>query len=195
MREKAKALRKKKKKTVVSKRFTSQNVVGIVSPLDVEVLLTFPARDWDDEELDEIANGHNPLVQILFILFKPCFFKGLRRKIYMMTFGVKKRWIVNLSKVDPDELETMVDGYYKDCGTKDSKFLSMSKCNVVTTAAAPHQAGEDLRGNKWVAPLELWRSVGQHNFTANGTIDHKMAQKFGCWKPPVRCIPPAVCAI
>jgi hypothetical protein len=54
-----------------SKKLFVYDIVGISSKLEERVKEKYPDRDFDDEELDEIANEPNPLWAILELLFCP----------------------------------------------------------------------------------------------------------------------------
>jgi hypothetical protein len=73
----------------LSHRLTSYKVAGIMSPLEAKVREVFPDRDWDEEELDELANALNPLAGILLILIRPLLMHSLQKKIYDLTCGVR----------------------------------------------------------------------------------------------------------
>jgi len=129
-----------------SARLSPLHLVGISAPIDGKVAVKYPDRDWDDEELDEIAQEPSALVIIIEMVFFPIRF--LLYKMFCEVAKSKKPVIADeetaadriqaMGVQDQDDEDDMIDGFPIDCGTKDRKFLSMAKCKAITMARHPH---------------------------------------------------------
>jgi hypothetical protein len=167
-----------------SKKLYNYDIIGISSKIDQEVFTKYPDRDYDDEELDEIADLPNALFMILELFFYP-----LRVLLYEMCCRVQKvKKIVaaetdepiSLRQMEEEEDEGFIDGFPIDCGTKNRKYLSMAKCVAVTAARHPHiELYED--GEHYVKPYELHLDTGQHNL--EWAPGKECFEKYGCLKP------------
>jgi hypothetical protein len=123
------------------------------------------------------------LLSILIILFRPFFMPGLRKFIYECCCGVSRHHVIKAGIEDGDNEET-IDGYPKDCGTKETKHVSRAKCTVVTAQNQPHQIKTDAHGEAWVSRLELYREAGQHNLECSAMCDRDTLVRLGCRKEP-----------
>jgi hypothetical protein len=146
-----------------SARLSPLHLVGISAPIDAKVAVKFPARDWDEEELDEIAQEPSALFQILEMVFFP-----IRFVLYKLLCEVarSKKTLVKdedekgadkaqaLGVAEVDEENDLIDGFPIDCGTRDRKFLSMAKCQAITTARHPHlEVRLPAAGQAWAQRL------------------------------------------
>jgi hypothetical protein len=118
--------------------------------LEAKVLEMYPDRDWDEEELDEMADEPPELVQIFLLAWE--LLLPPRRLFWRVCCAVRrvkmeraadKKDGAEVEEEEEEEDDTMIEGFPIDCGTKDRKFLSMAKAKAVTIGRHPHKSNTD----------------------------------------------------
>ena len=152
------------------------------SETESKVLELYPERDWDEEELDEIANEPSQLMLIFLLVWslllpiRLCFFR-------IFCYVRKTKLIRAVDKEDTEmddgeeEDDTMIEGFPIDCGTNNRKFLSISKAMAVTVGRHPHKQ-IDENDEIYIQPYGLCDFTGQHNMSEWPLKDLK--KSYGC---------------
>jgi len=98
-----------------SEKLFVYDVVGISSKVDQEVFVKYPDRDYDEEELDEIADSPNALFLILELFFFPLrvFLYELCCRVQMVkkVVAVEAEGPISLRELDDEEEEGFIDGF------------------------------------------------------------------------------------